>query len=62
MYAVMSLKTPFGATITASHNPAEYNGIKIFTEGGRDASETVTQQIEGAANQLDPSRDLPDGL
>lgn len=31
---------------TASHNPAEYNGIKVFTQGGRDATATVTTQIE----------------
>ena len=34
--------------ITASHNPAIYNGIKIFTAGGRDADKTVTQKIEEA--------------
>lgn len=32
--------------MTASHNPAIYNGIKVFTAGGRDADKTVTQKIE----------------
>lgn len=32
--------------VTASHNPAIYNGIKVFTKGGRDADELVTRDIE----------------
>ncbi|MBV1709344.1 MAG: phosphoglucomutase/phosphomannomutase family protein [Erysipelothrix sp.] len=46
MFAVEKLKTQFGMAITASHNPAHYNGIKIFTSGGRDASEELTEAIE----------------
>ena len=38
--------------VTASHNPALYNGIKLFTEGGRDAVEEVTTPLADAANQL----------
>ena len=36
----------YSACITASHNPADYNGIKVFIEGGRDADEIITQKIE----------------
>lgn len=46
MFGVKSLKTPFGIAVTASHNPAEYNGIKVFTEGGRDADVSVTKKFE----------------
>jgi phosphomannomutase len=46
MYAVMTLGLPFGLAVTASHNPAVYNGVKVFTQGGRDASEEVTDEIE----------------
>ena len=38
MYYVMKHELPYGMMITASHNPAIYNGIKVFTRGGRDAA------------------------
>ena len=46
MFAVRDRHLSYGMAITASHNPALYNGIKIFTEGGRDASQKVTDEIE----------------
>ncbi|MGH4124666.1 MAG: phosphoglucomutase/phosphomannomutase family protein [Clostridium sp.] len=46
MFAVNSLDAYYGAAITASHNPADYNGVKIFTRGGRDANEDVTRSLE----------------
>lgn len=52
MFTVKSWELPYGAAITASHNPALYNGIKLFTEGGRDATAEVTDQIQAEANAL----------
>lgn len=46
MYYVMKHGFPYGMMITASHNPAIYNGIKVFTAGGRDADEIQTKDIE----------------
>lgn len=46
MFYVMKHKLHYGMMITASHNPAIYNGIKIFTYGGRDADEQQTMEIE----------------
>jgi phosphomannomutase len=46
MFTVQSLNTEYGGAVTASHNPADYNGVKIFTKGGRDATEEVTLSIE----------------
>lgn len=46
MYYVMKHEFPYGMMITASHNPAIYNGIKVFTYGGRDADEMQTKDIE----------------
>lgn len=46
MYGVKQLGAKYGMAVTASHNPASYNGIKVFTEGGRDAAAEVTKLFE----------------
>ena len=46
MFYVMKHEFHYGMMVTASHNPAVYNGIKVFTYGGRDADEEQTAQIE----------------
>lgn len=46
MFGVKTLGTKYGMAVTASHNPAEYNGIKVFTEGGRDAAAERTALFE----------------
>ena len=46
MFYVMKHDLPYGMMVTASHNPAIYNGIKLFTAGGRDADETQTREVE----------------
>ncbi|PSW04263.1 phosphoglucomutase/phosphomannomutase family protein [Photobacterium lipolyticum] len=46
MFQCKEVGATYSACITASHNPADYNGIKIFIEGGRDADEIITQKIE----------------
>ena len=55
MFAVKQMGCPYGMAVTASHNPAIYNGIKIFTEGGRDAEREVTNRIEAQIARLQPS-------
>ncbi len=52
MFTVKDRNLPYGAEVTASHNPAVYNGIKLFTRGGRDATEDVTGSIGEEANAL----------
>lgn len=46
MYGVKTMDTLYGMAVTASHNPAEYNGVKIFTVGGRDADKATTDAFE----------------
>lgn len=65
MFSVKYYNLAYGMAVTASHNPAIYNGIKVFTAGGRDADELVTQSIEGYISALEePISLLPfnDGL
>lgn len=54
MYYVMKHDFPYGMMITASHNPAIYNGIKVFTAGGRDADEIQTKDIEDYISDIRP--------
>lgn len=56
MFTVKQLELPYGMAITASHNPAVYNGIKVFTAGGRDADQTVTARIEEHIAAVDPEK------
>lgn len=52
MFMVKTHDMPYGLAVTASHNPAIYNGIKVFTAGGRDADRTVTAKIEAEIEAL----------
>jgi phosphomannomutase len=64
MFAVKLKETYYGAAVTASHNPALYNGIKLFTEGGRDASMETTDVIEEYISKVEEikSMDFEDGV
>ncbi len=55
MFYVMKHGFSYGMMITASHNPAIYNGIKVFTAGGRDADEIQTKDIEDYIADITPS-------
>lgn len=52
MFKAKEMDCAYSACITASHNPADYNGIKIFIKGGRDADEIITQKVETQIAQL----------
>ena len=54
MFTVRERKLPYGAMVTASHNPAIWNGIKLFTAGGRDAAQDVTEAVQEEANRISP--------
>ncbi len=58
MFTVKQMGCPYGMAVTASHNPAIYNGIKIFTKGGRDAERDVTNKVEEQIKLLTPSEVL----
>lgn len=54
MYYVMKERLHYGFMVTASHNPAIYNGIKVFTYGGRDADEAQTRELERWMELVEP--------
>ena len=56
MNHVMKHGYPYGLMVTASHNPSLYNGIKVFTAGGRDADEVQTADIEAYIAKVDPEK------
>ncbi|MDD4110950.1 MAG: hypothetical protein PHS54_05325 [Clostridia bacterium] len=43
----------YGIMITASHNPAQYNGIKMFIDSGMDSDDKFCKRIEEVANSID---------
>ncbi len=55
MYKAKEMGCIYSACITASHNPSDYNGIKVFIEGGRDADEVITQKIEEQMPAITPA-------
>jgi phosphoglucosamine mutase len=44
--AVALLALDLGAVISASHNPPEYNGVKLFDSDGRKLPDSTEEQIE----------------
>ena len=45
-FLTQELKADFGIMLTASHNPAEYNGIKVFASDGKKIDTITENQIE----------------
>ncbi|MGB8001601.1 MAG: phospho-sugar mutase [Anaerobacillus sp.] len=56
-YAVRKLNAYAGIVITASHNPPEYNGYKVYGEDGGQlppkAAAEVISYVDGVANELE---------
>ncbi len=46
MHTVKKQGLHYGLEVTASHNPSNYNGIKVIVEEGRDAPVSVTENLE----------------
>lgn len=52
MYTVKNHNASYGLAITASHNPAEYNGIKLIVPPGMDAKNEDTLRIENIIKDI----------
>ncbi|MGQ9855312.1 MAG: phospho-sugar mutase [Fervidobacterium sp.] len=70
-FAVRYLKTASGIVITASHNPPEYNGYKVYWEYGSQIMDDIAKPIEenirkiedfGAIKKMDFDEALSKGL
>ncbi len=68
MFTVKNENLHYGIEVTASHNPSEYNGIKLIIEEGRDASVECTARLEElidrsvSTNSIPFDRALDEGL
>ncbi len=52
MHTVMKEGLHYGIEITASHNPASYNGIKLIVDEGRDAPLETTGRLEEIIEEI----------
>jgi len=51
--AIIEQGATAGITFTGSHNPPEYNGLKLYTRDGIVASDTLTDPIEARYRELE---------
>jgi len=49
--AVALLALDLGAVISASHNPPEYNGVKLFDSSGRKLTDATEEEIEALLDE-----------
>jgi len=52
-FAVRELKVDWGIVITASHNPPQYNGFKVYLSNGVQATPEFTNGISAEIEKLD---------
>jgi phosphomannomutase/GTP:adenosylcobinamide-phosphate guanylyltransferase len=55
-YATARLGSAYGLVFTASHNPPEWNGLKVFASDGSLLLDHETSRIEAETNALSPER------
>ena len=57
-FAVRDLRCNGGIVITASHNPAEYNGYKVYGADGCQITTEAAEAIQAEINKVDPFSDV----
>lgn len=57
-YAVRKLGTQSGIVVTASHNPQDYNGYKVYWEEGSQILDDVADEILEEIDGIDHYRDI----
>ena len=59
MFTVKDRELHYGLEVTASHNPAGYNGIKLIVEEGRDAPVERTEKLEKLISEVKEIESIP---
>jgi phosphomannomutase len=59
-FTVRHVHAGYGFMVTASHNPRQYNGIKVYVRDGGQLLPPVDEDIAAAIDEVDPLR-LPPG-
>jgi phosphomannomutase len=59
-FTVRHVRAAYGVMVTASHNPRQYNGIKVYVRDGGQLLPPVDEEIAAAIDAVDPLR-LPEG-
>lgn len=57
-FAVRNLGCCAGVVITASHNPREYNGFKVYGPDGVQATDAMAHAIQTEIERVDPFEDV----
>lgn len=57
-FAVRDLSCSGGVVITASHNPAQYNGYKVYGPDGCQITTQAARAIQGEIHRVDPFEDV----
>ena len=57
-FATRTLKASAGIMITASHNPKQYNGYKVYGEDGCQITPSAASKITAEINSLDIFKDI----
>ena len=58
-FAVRKLNTIAGIVITASHNPPEYNGYKVYWEDGAQVMPEIANAITDEINSIEDYSKIP---
>ncbi len=57
-FTVRHLKADAGIVITASHNPKEYNGYKVYGSDGGQLTDDAANEVLGYINEIDLFNDI----